>query len=117
MINQRLADRHNTSPQWNGFRLQSGECEDREGVVNFDFERTVNINGTIVLDQSGSCVYRVRPNGRGTVRCVVSTPGLPDTEETFAFTIIDRAQVDFVSTTPGSVVRGEARKQKRSAGY
>ena len=53
------------------------------------------------------CAYSVSPNGTGTATCT-ATPGA----ENFAFVLVDDGnEVHFISTTPGVILRGVARKQ------
>ena len=65
-----------------------------DGRGNFVFSRTLNVNGTTVLRQRGSCTYSVNRDGTGTADCTVRTAGQPNTMETFAFTIVNRREVE-----------------------
>lgn len=87
-----------------------------DGRGNYVVHRTVNIGGTLIVNQIGDCTYSVEPSGSGTARCVVSTPsppGIPDMIEDLAFTLTEADEAYFMSITPGLSAVGTARKQTR----
>ena len=86
-----------------------------DGNGSFRLTRTINLNGVLTLEQTGICTYTVEEAGAGRAACTVSTAGLPDVEETYALVIVDKTEVDFMSTTPGTVVRGVGKKQRPSS--
>lgn len=70
-----------------------------EGIVNFG---TGGVPHTLV------CSYSVKPNGIGTATCKSPELGA----ERFAFVLIDEGrEARFISTTPGVIIKGVARRQ------
>jgi hypothetical protein len=86
-----------------------------DGKGNLRVNRTININGTLILEQTGVCTYTVEPSGAGKASCTFSAPGVPDSSETYALVIVDHTEVDYISTTPGIAVLGVGKKQKRGS--
>jgi hypothetical protein len=84
-----------------------------DGKGNLRVRRTININGTLILEQTGVCTYTVERSGEGTATCTFSAPGVPDSNESYALVIVDHTEVDYISTTPGIAVLGVGKKQKR----
>jgi hypothetical protein len=77
-----------------------------DGEGTFSGEGTSNA-GAGGLHLTFDCTYSVSPNGTGTAACT-ATPGA----ENFAFVLVDEGkEVHFISTTPGVLLRGVARKQ------
>jgi hypothetical protein len=70
--------------------------------------RTISIDGTSVT-QTFTCTYEVLPDGTGTASCpVVETA----TTETFSFVVTTQTrELNFLATSPGTVVVGTAKKQ------
>jgi hypothetical protein len=83
-----------------------------DGKGNLRVSRTININGTLILEQTGVCTYTVERSGAGTATCTFSAPGVPDSNETYALVVVDHSEVDYISTTPGIAVLGVGKKQK-----
>jgi hypothetical protein len=83
-----------------------------DGDGNLRVTRTININGSLVLEQTGVCEYSVRRNGAGQADCTFSAVGFPDVEESYALAIVDKGEVDYISTTPGTAVLGIGKKQQ-----
>lgn len=78
-----------------------------DGQGTFSGEGTVN-TGAGGLQHTFICKYSVKPNGTGTATCDVEFLG----RENFAFVLIDEGkEVRFISSTPGVIIHGVARKQ------
>ena len=78
---------------------------DGQGI--FSGEGTVNF-GTGGVHHTFVCSYSVKANGTGTATCNVDPLG----KENFAFVLIDEGRgARFISTTPGVIIHGVARKQ------
>ena len=86
-----------------------------DGKGNLEIARTLNLNGSLILEQSGECSYSVSPDGSGEASCTFETPGLPDIQETYALAVVDDKEVDYISTTPGTAVLGIGKKQKHGS--
>lgn len=86
-----------------------------DGKGNLRVTRTLNINGTFIVEQTAVCTYSVNPNGTGEASCTFSAPGLPDSQEDYALVIVDHSEVDYISTTPGTAVLGTGKKQGRGS--
>jgi hypothetical protein len=86
-----------------------------DGNGNLKVSRTININGTVILKQTGVCTYTVEKSGAGTATCKFSAPGVPDSDETYALVIVDKKEVDYISTTPGLAVLGVGKRQQRDS--
>jgi hypothetical protein len=70
--------------------------------------RTLVVGGA-ATEQSFNCTYVVRADGRGTADCDVIGVG----SESFSFVVFKHGQETyFVGTTPGSVIHGNAVRQK-----
>jgi len=70
--------------------------------------RTLVVGGT-ALEQSFNCSYVVRPDGQGSADCEVIGVG----PESFSFVVFNHGrETYFVGTTPGSVIHGNAVRQK-----
>jgi len=76
--------------------------------------RTLNVGGEI-FHQQASGTYTVNPDGTGSAELTVITvdpPGIPDSTETFEFTITDhQSKLQVVDTTPDLVAKGLIAKQ------
>jgi hypothetical protein len=73
-----------------------------------DGSRTISINGSAVL-QIFECTYQVQSDGTGTASCPVFETG---TIETFSVVLNTHAkELNFVATSPGTIVVGTAKKQ------
>jgi hypothetical protein len=83
-----------------------------DGKGNLRVARTINLNGSLVLDQTGVCTYSVNKSGAGAANCTFSTSGFPDVQEAYALVIVDPTEVDYISTTPGTAVLGIGKKQR-----
>lgn len=84
------------------------------GVV-LEAVRILNVGG-MIFRQTATGTYEVNPDGTGVAQFEVVTvdpPGaLPDGIETFEFVLTDNEhELQFISTTPGVVARGEAKRQ------
>ena len=86
-----------------------------DGKGNLEIARTLNLNGSLILEQSGECSYSVSPDGSGEASCTFETPGLPNIQETYALAVVDDKEVDYISTTPGTAVLGIGKKQKHGS--
>ena len=92
----------------------SGQVE-ADGDGNFtNAVRILNVGG-VVFRQEASGTYTVNPNGTGSAELTVVTvdpTGIPDSTESFDFTITDhQSQLQVVDTTPGLVAKGLIIKQ------
>jgi len=81
-----------------------------DGEGTFSGEGTTNAGGG-PTPHTFECRYSVRPNGTGTATC----RAIPFGQENFAFVLVDEGkEVHFISTTPGVLLRGVARRQSSS---
>jgi len=70
--------------------------------------RNISINGTHYV-QTYVCTYQVQADGTGNADCTILETGLT---ETFFVDLNNKArEIQFVATTPGTIVTGVARKQ------
>lgn len=77
--------------------------------------RILNVGG-MVFRQTATGTYEVNPDGTGVAEFEVVTVdpsgALPDSIETFEFVLTDNEhELQFISTTPGVVARGAAKRQ------
>lgn len=79
-----------------------------DGEGNLSGVRTLNLNG-IIAEQTAVGAYEVNGDGTGYAFFVISTPGLPDSEEAFRFVLSGSGSgLQFISASPGVVTRGVA---------
>ncbi len=73
-----------------------------------DGVRSISVNGAHFL-QTYTCIYQINQDGTGTAECLIDQTQLT---ETFYVALNKKGkEIQFVTTTPGTIVTGVAKKQ------
>jgi hypothetical protein len=84
-----------------------------DGMGNLTGSETVNVGGQVFTDTFANGTYQVNPDCTGTANwTAIFADGRPPQQRSASFVITDNSkEVHFLSTAPGTVLVGTARKQ------